>query len=90
MTDTAEIIAMALQVGVREYGPNTRNWSFDLSELESFVALVADKAAATEREACAQIAEGYIDQEWPGDELSVQAESTAGDIRARGQKEGAC
>jgi len=48
----AEIIATALQVGVKEYGPNTRNWSFELAELESFVALVAEKAAAREREEC--------------------------------------
>lgn len=36
-----EIIRMALEVGVKEYGPLTRNWSFGLSQLERFAALVA-------------------------------------------------
>ena len=36
-----EIIRMALEVGVKEYGPLTRNWSFGLSQLKRFAALVA-------------------------------------------------
>lgn len=75
----AEIIALAKEEGL----------SF-IPEANSPLARIVRKAVAREREACAQIAEGYIDQEWPGDELSVQAENTAGDIRARGEEEGAC
>lgn len=74
-----EILALAREAGLQRTNPG------EAIEVVRFAALVAAK----EREACAQIAEGYIDQEWPGDELSVQAESTAGDIRARGEKEGA-
>jgi len=35
------IIEMAKECGVHEYGPLTRNWSFELSQLERFAALVA-------------------------------------------------
>ena len=42
------IIEMAKECGVHEYGPLTRNWSFELSQLERFAALVAD----AERERC--------------------------------------
>ena len=31
---------MAKECGVHEYGPLTRNWSFELSQLERFAALV--------------------------------------------------
>jgi len=34
------IIEMAKESGVHEYGPLTRNWSFELSQLERFAALV--------------------------------------------------
>ena len=34
------IIEMAKECGVHEYGPLTRNWSFELSQLERFAALV--------------------------------------------------
>lgn len=36
-----EIIRMAHKAGSHEYGPLTRNWSFELSQLERFAALVA-------------------------------------------------
>ena len=39
--EQSEIICMALEVGVKEYGPLTRNWSFGLSQLKRFAALVA-------------------------------------------------
>lgn len=72
--DRAEIIATALQVCVKEYGPNTRNWSFELAELESFVALVADKAAAREREAASKWRLA-IDHEMVVAHLGVAAEN---------------
>lgn len=91
MTDTTEIIAMALQVGVREYGPNTRNLSFALSELERFVALVAEKAAAKERNLCihdcrelASHLRCFRDKQ--GGSI---ADACAAAIDERGQKEGA-
>ena len=34
------IIELAKECGVHEYGPLTRNWSFELSQLERFAALV--------------------------------------------------
>ena len=34
------VIKMAKECGVHEYGPLTRNWSFELSQLERFAALV--------------------------------------------------
>lgn len=72
----AEIIAMALAVGVKEYGPNTRNWSFDLSQLERFTTLAAEKAAAKEREACLKIADDCADAD-------MHASMAANAIRAR-------
>ena len=51
-----EIISMAKECGVHEYGPLTRNWSFELSQFERFAALVA----AHEREACAKVCEEMI------------------------------
>ena len=35
------VIELAKECGVHEYGPLTRNWSFELSQLERFAALVA-------------------------------------------------
>ena len=37
-----EIIRMAHKAGSHEYGPLTRNWSFELSQLERFAAVVAE------------------------------------------------
>ena len=41
-----EIIRMAEEAGSHEYGPLTRNWSFELSQLERFAALVIENAFA--------------------------------------------
>lgn len=41
-----EIIRMAKECGVHEYGPLTRNWSFELSQFERFAALVRAEALA--------------------------------------------
>ena len=50
MRDT---IDMAREAGSQEYGPLTRNWSFELTQLKAFEALVR----ADEREACAKVCE---------------------------------
>jgi hypothetical protein len=44
-----------------------------------------DAAVEKEREACAMIAASFIDEEWPGDDLSTQAENIASSIRAGGR-----
>ena len=36
-----DAIKIAKSIGVDEYGPNTRNWSFEYSQLAQFVALLA-------------------------------------------------
>jgi hypothetical protein len=46
-------IDMAREAGSQEYGPLTRNWSFELTQLKAFEALVR----ADEREACAKLCE---------------------------------
>ena len=71
-----EIIRMAKECGVHEYGPLTRNWSFELSQFERFAALVA----AAEREACAKVCEQDDFQ------IYETAERCAAAIRARGEK----
>ena len=38
------VIELAKECGVHEYGPLTRNWSFKLSQLERFAALVRAEA----------------------------------------------
>ena len=43
-------IELAREAGAQEYGPLTRNWRFELTQLEAFEALVR----ADEREACAK------------------------------------
>ena len=49
-------------------------------EVQRLVALVAEKAAAEEREACAQVCDGMHEEDRPSD--------YAYSIRARGTKEG--
>ena len=75
-----EIIEMANQAGIES------DWSFDFKlRLEAFAKLVAAKAAAKEREACAKV----CDDEWNGDadtyEYSIAANDCAAAIRARGE-----
>ena len=80
-----EIIAMALEASSMARLPWNGEWIFrSKKELMAFAALVAEKAAANEREACAQLAgDSYYGN--PG-ELNHEI---AAAIRARGQKEGA-
>ena len=55
-------------------------------EVQRLVALVAEKAAAKEREACAQVCDGIENGEG---ETAGLARECAAAIRTRGQKEGA-
>jgi hypothetical protein len=72
MRDT---IDMAREAGSQEYGPLTRNWSFELAQLKAFEDLVR----ADEREACAKVADEYAN----GLERNY-SENIADAIRARG------
>ena len=76
-----EIIRMALEVGVKEYGPLTRNWSFGLSQLKRFAALVA----AHEREACAKVCE---EKKIQMNYSEAPYNQCAAAIRARGERRG--
>lgn len=53
-----DIIRMAEEAGSHEYGPRTRNWSFELTQLERFAALVA----ASERKTCVKICRSEADR----------------------------
>lgn len=78
-----DMIRMAEAVGVKEYGPMSRNWSFKLSQLERFAQLVAAQAAAEEREACAEVCKEIADSEklaWH----EITATACARAIRNRG------
>lgn len=44
------VVEMAKECGVHEYGPLTRNWSFELSQLERFFNLAFAAGAAHERD----------------------------------------
>jgi len=74
-----EIYEMAHQAGVE----NEFNYDFRLS-LETFAALVAAKAAAKEREACAKVCDEY-DIKYDVNTCDT-AEGIALEIRARGGK----
>ena len=85
MRDT---IDMAREAGSQEYGPLTRNWSFELTQLKAFEALVraderdkwmerAHTMILGEREACAKVCEGRLEE-------GLNFEGCAAAIRARG------
>jgi len=48
---------------------------FDEDGLFEFTKEIIHKVLQEERKACKLIAQSYIDEEWPGDELSIQAEN---------------
>jgi len=81
----AEILDMAKEAGLTD--KDLGDWMIEYGnaegEIKKFAALVAEKAAAKEREACAQVAESYIDTAWPFCDVSQQAKDTASEIRAR-------
>ena len=80
-----EIIAMAREAGFA-------NAAFGPQPFERFAALVADKAAAREREACAKVCEeraGTMSMFASVRDARVHNDAVKGDaaaIRARGQK----
>ena len=74
-----EIIDMAIQAGASP--DENKIWLMYAEEIETFAKLVAAKATAVEREACAKVCEeaGTVEQ-WDG--LSEAADR----IRARGEQ----
>ena len=58
-------------------------------EVQRLVALVAEKAAAKEREACAQVCDRVAQDAALSNRRRCDADALARSIRARGQKEGA-
>lgn len=56
---------------------------FDKDGLFWFTKEITEKALQEERKACKLIARSFVDEEWPGDELSIQAENIALSIEAR-------
>ena len=85
---TRDTIDMAREAGSQEYGPLTRNWSFELTQLKAFEALVraderdkwmerAHTMILGEREACAKVCEGRLEE-------GLNFEGCAAAIRARG------
>ena len=75
-----EIIEMAVQAGA---SPDGKLWLMYAEELESFTKLVAEKATAIEREACAKLADEYAT--WGGSNFYDWFKKLAAAIRARGQ-----
>ena len=77
-----EIIEMAKQAGA---SPDGKLWLMYAEELESFAKLVAEKATAKEREACAKVVDDIearcIAKDVDDPPLDMVAEA----IRARGQ-----
>jgi hypothetical protein len=73
-----EIIEMARQAGA---SPDGKLWLMYAEELESFTKLVAEKATAKEREACAKLCESLPMQQ----EIDVRDQCAAA-IRARGEQ----
>ena len=73
-----EIIEMAWQANLDREPPDeycrVEYWTATFEDLVAYTKLVAEKAAAKEREACAKVADGY-----------VGADPIAAAIRARGQ-----
>ena len=96
-----EIIAMARDAGFRTGHINLTvgepvpfiapvSGTSCIVEVQRLVALVAEKAAAKEREACAQVCDASV-EEWLRLDGShhelTEAQMLADEIRARGQKE---
>lgn len=62
---------------------SAQNESTAIKRLRRFAALVR----MDEREACAKACEELIDTEWPGDDISAQAQACADAIRSRTTEE---
>ena len=81
-----EIIEMARQAGGEFYvtsGNQTPTWYFPHSTIYDFVDLVATKATAVEREACAKVCEDYASANTSWTKAAVK--DCAAIIRARGE-----
>jgi len=79
-----EIIEMARQAGMEQYGNmwfSNIDMDVHISHLEAFAKLVAAKAAAKEREACAKV----CDFEWGTPSQKDLGIMFAQAIRARGE-----
>ena len=78
-----EIIEMAEQAGLPEFENNESQ----ASNLVAFAKLVAEKAAAKEREACAKVCEDGVQNatDWDSSYWDQACENRAAAIRARGQ-----
>lgn len=75
-----EIVKLAREAGLENYGPTPNapySYGIFLDCVERFAALIEQRAAAAEREACAKVAEQF---DWSGDCRHVAAA-----IRARGE-----
>ena len=84
-----EIIAMAREASSMARLPWNGEWIFrSKKELMAFAALVAEKAAAKEREACAQECVEISVDYWMGDAQFEAATRCCNAIRARVTKEG--
>ena len=81
-----EIIEMACQAGFEKIPMTSDDWVCFTEELLSFAKLVAEK----EREACAEICDGFylswIDIQGRYEFMGEGASECAGAIRAKGQK----
>ena len=81
-----EIIEMACQAGFEKIPMTSDDWVCFTEELLSFAKLVAEK----EREACAEICDGFylswIDIQGRYEFMGEGASECAGAIRARGQE----
>lgn len=90
MTDTTEIIAMAREAGLVRIDRDPRQAS--LTQLARFASLVAEKAAAKERNLCIHDCRELAShlrcfQDKQGGSI---ADACAAAIDERGRKEGAC
>lgn len=84
-----EIIGMARAAGSMDFGADSATHVLNINVLQRFAALVAEKAAAKEREACANSCEDIARVfERVSTVQPIIAQSCAAAIRARGQKGG--
>jgi len=83
-----EIIAMAIEASSMARLPWNGQWIFrSKKELMAFAALLAEKAAAKEREACAKLCDEQFEKATTA-AGAFRADMCAEAIRARGTKEG--
>ena len=76
--NSEEIIDMAIQAGASP--DENKIWLMYAEEIETFAKLVAAKATAVEREACAKVCDSFQARD-----VGMQPAECAGAIRARGE-----